>query len=48
MLKEIKEYEGERLKEGLWEAIQIENNMNIKNYGIKIFKILVNILQKMI
>lgn len=35
-LKKIKEYEGESLKEGLWEALQIENNMNIKNYGIKI------------
>lgn len=35
-LKKRKEYEGESLKEGLWEAIQIENKINIKNYGIEI------------
>lgn len=35
-LKELKEYEGESLKEGLWEAMQIENKINIKNYGIEI------------
>lgn len=35
-LKRIKEYEGENLKEGLWEAMQIENEANIKNYGIEI------------
>ncbi|WP_315081025.1 hypothetical protein [uncultured Clostridium sp.] len=35
-LKVLKEYEGESLKEGLWEAMQIENKINIKNYGIKI------------
>lgn len=27
-LKDIKKYEGESLKEGLWEAMQIENKMN--------------------
>lgn len=35
-LKQRKEYEGEGLSEGLWEAMQIQNDMNIKNYGIKI------------
>lgn len=35
-LKKRKEYEGESLKEGLWEAMQIENKINIKNYGIEI------------
>lgn len=35
-LKVLKEYEGESLKEGLWEAMQIENKINIKNYGIEI------------
>ena len=35
-LKELKEYEGETLQEGLWEAMQIENKINIKNYGIEI------------
>lgn len=35
-LKELKEYEGESLKEGLWEAMQIENKINIDNYGIDI------------
>ena len=35
-LKELKEYEGESLNEGLWEAMQIENKYNIEEYGIKI------------
>ena len=35
-LKSSKRYEGECLKEGLWEAMQIENKINISNYGIKI------------
>lgn len=35
-LKKRKEYEGESLKEGLWEAMQVENKINIKNYGIEI------------
>lgn len=35
-LKAYKEYEGECLTDGLWEAMQIENKMNIRNYGIKI------------
>lgn len=34
-LKEFKKYEGESLKERLWEAFQIENKINIKNYGIE-------------
>ncbi|WP_242943367.1 hypothetical protein [Clostridium uliginosum] len=35
-LKNRKEYEGENLAEGLWEAMQLENKRNIKNYGIEI------------
>lgn len=35
-LKRLKKYEGESLKEGLWEAMQIENKTNIDNYGIDI------------
>ena len=35
-LKNRKEYEGENLVEGLWEAMQLENERNIKNYGIEI------------
>lgn len=35
-LKSLKKYEGENLKEGLWEALQIENKTNINNYGIRI------------
>jgi len=35
-LKKRKEYEGESLNEGLWEAMQIENETNIEEYGIKI------------
>ncbi len=35
-LKNRKEYEGENLVEGLWEAMQLENKRNIKNYGIEI------------
>ena len=35
-LKQRKEYEGEGLSAGLWETMQIQNDMNIKNYGIKI------------
>lgn len=35
-LKNSKRYEGEYLKEGLWEAIEIQNKMNIDNYGIEI------------
>lgn len=35
-LNELKEYEGEVLNGGLWEAIEIENQMSINNYGIKI------------
>ncbi|GFZ30737.1 hypothetical protein CSC2_12630 [Clostridium zeae] len=35
-LKNIKRYEGVSLNEGLWEAMQIEDKMNIDNYGIKI------------
>lgn len=35
-LKNCKKYEGESLKEGLWEAMNKENEMNVKNYGIDI------------
>lgn len=35
-LKNRKEYEGENLVGGLWEAMQAENKRNIKIYGIKI------------
>ncbi|AAK78327.1 hypothetical protein BJV85_003672 [Clostridium acetobutylicum] len=35
-IKKRKEYEGESLKEGLWEVMQIENKINIKNYEIEI------------
>ncbi|WP_257675248.1 hypothetical protein [Clostridium felsineum] len=35
-LRKCTEYEGVSLKEGLWEAMQIENKINIKNYGIEI------------
>ncbi|AGF57863.1 hypothetical protein B0P06_003828 [Clostridium saccharoperbutylacetonicum] len=35
-LKNRKEYEGENLVEGLWEAMQLENKRNIKNYDIEI------------
>lgn len=36
-LKKTKEYEGESLEEGLFEAMKNENEVNIENYGIKIF-----------
>lgn len=35
-LKVRKDYEGENLKEGLWEAMQIENQINIDKYNIQI------------
>ena len=35
-LKKLKEYEGETLKEGLWEAMQIDNRISIEDYGIDI------------
>lgn len=35
-LKERKEFEGENLENGLWEAMMIENENNIDKYGIKI------------
>ncbi|URZ02611.1 hypothetical protein [Clostridium felsineum] len=35
-LRKCTKYEGGSLKEGLWEAMQIENKINIKNYGIEI------------
>lgn len=35
-LKNIKKYEGENLNHGLWEAMNIENDSNVKNYGINI------------
>ncbi len=35
-LKVRKDYEGESLKEGLWEAMHIENQINIDKYNIRI------------
>ena len=35
-LKNRKEYEGENLAQGLWEAMLLENKRNIENYGIEI------------